>query len=143
VTNIDVVRRLYEAWNGPDPIEDVIPLLDPAFEWVNPSYAVDGGTRHGHGGWRHANRNIAAVLEAYHHEVGELYEADDKVVSLTTFVAQSRAGGVKYEKSEPQVWTLRDGKVVRLEWFHDQDEALRAAGVSDLADLRGPGRSAG
>jgi ketosteroid isomerase-like protein len=35
------------------------------------------------------------------------------------------------EKYEPHVWTLRDGKVVRFEWFNDRDEAERAAGLRD------------
>ena len=130
MTNVEVVRRLYEAWNGPDPVEGVIPLLDPAFEWVNPSYAVDGGTRHGHDGWREATRSMEAVFESYRHELGEMRDAGDKVLCFATFVARARAGGLEYEKLEPQVWTLRDGKVVRLEWFHDQDDALRAAGMT-------------
>jgi ketosteroid isomerase-like protein len=122
------VRRLYEAWNGPDPGEAVLPLLDPAFEWVNPSYAVESGTRHGHEGWRQATRSTDASFQSYHHRPGEMREVGDKVICFTTFVARARVGGIEYEKDEPQVWTLHDGKIVRLEWFHDRDEALRAAG---------------
>ena len=52
--NAGVVRRVYEAWNGPDPVDGVLPMLDPAFEWVNPPHAVEPGTRRGRqpaGGW--------------------------------------------------------------------------------------------
>jgi ketosteroid isomerase-like protein len=28
-----------------------------------------------------------------------------------------------------QLWTARDGRVVRMEMFHDLDEARRAAGL--------------
>jgi ketosteroid isomerase-like protein len=131
VTNTDVVRRLYEAWNGPEPVDGVIPLLDPAFEWINPSYAVDPGTRRGHDGWREAHRNVAAAFESFRYEPGEMRELDDRVVCFGTFVAQTRAGGVGYEKREPHVWTLRGGKVVRLQWFHDEAEAIEAAGLGE------------
>jgi ketosteroid isomerase-like protein len=29
------------------------------------------------------------------------------------------------------VWTVRDGKAVRFQWFNDPAEALEAAGLSD------------
>src|SRR5919109_197309 len=108
MSNLDIVRRLYDAWNGADPVKDVIPFLDPDFEWVNPSYAVEAGTRHGHDAWREANANVAAAFEFYKHEPGEMIEAKDKVICFATFCARGRAGGLPYEKSESQVWTLRD-----------------------------------
>jgi ketosteroid isomerase-like protein len=137
-SNLDVIRRLYAAWNGGDPIDGVIPLLHPDFEWVNPSYAVEAGTHRGHDGWRKANENAAAAFEFYKHEPGPTIETGDKIVCFAIFVARGRAGGVAYEKSEPHVWTLRDEKVVRFEWYHDEDEAFRAAGLTpqELEGLR-------
>ena len=29
------------------------------------------------------------------------------------------------------VWTIRDGKVIRVEWFRQRAEALEAAGLSE------------
>ena len=43
--------------------------------------------------------------------------------------ATRRAGVVaasKYEGTESSLWTLRDGKVVRYEWFHGPDDAFKA-----------------
>jgi ketosteroid isomerase-like protein len=127
--NLELIRRVYAAWNGGDPIEGVIPLLHPNFEWVNPPYAVESGVREGHAGWREANARGQAAFESYKHEPGEMIEIDDKVLCFATFIARGRAGGIEYEKSEPHVWTIRDGKVVRFQWFHDDDEARLAAGL--------------
>jgi hypothetical protein len=30
-----------------------------------------------------------------------------------------------------QLWTLRDGKVTRMEWFNSHSKALEAAGVAE------------
>lgn len=128
-SNVDVVRRAYEAWNGPDPVEGVIPLLHEEFEWVNPPYAVESGTRSGRNAWRESNATLAAAFDEFRHEVGEMVDAGDVVVCFATFVARGRGGAIAYEKLEPQVWTLRDGLVIRFQWFHDRAEALAAAGL--------------
>jgi ketosteroid isomerase-like protein len=129
-SNRDVVQRLYAAWNSADPVEGVVPFLDPSFEWVNPSYAVEPGTRHGFDGWRKANSNIAAAFESYQHEPDEVIEADDKVLCFARFSARGRAGGIPYERVEHHLWTLRYGKVIRLQWFDEESEARDAAGLT-------------
>ena len=35
------------------------------------------------------------------------------------------------ERREFHVWTLRDGAVVRFQWFYQRDEALEAVGLSE------------
>ena len=35
------------------------------------------------------------------------------------------------ERREFHVWTLRDGAVVRFQWFYQRDEALEALGLSE------------
>lgn len=139
LSNLEVVRRLYAAWNGAEPVEDALQFLDPSFEWINPPYAVEPGTRRGHEGWRQANSNVAAAFESYRHEPGEMIEAGEKVLCFATFSGRGRAGGIEYGKSEQHLWTLREGKVIRLEWFYEKSEALRAAGV-DPRSIASPRR---
>jgi len=42
-----------------------------------------------------------------------------------------RASAVEVERRHDSVWTIRDGKAVRFQWFHEPDEALKAAGLRD------------
>ena len=44
--NIEIVRRLYDAWNRRDE-EELVALSDPEAEWVNSPTAVEPGTRRG------------------------------------------------------------------------------------------------
>jgi thioredoxin reductase (NADPH) len=127
--NIEIVRRIYEAWNGKDPVGDVPQYLDPDFEWVNPAYAYEPGIRRGHEGWEKVCASLSAAFEWFEHVPGELLASGDNVLCLTTFRAHGRDSSVPFETAEPQVWTLREGKAIRLQWFHDEDEAREAAGL--------------
>jgi ketosteroid isomerase-like protein len=54
---------------------------------------------------------------------------DDQLLVLTIFRACGRDSGVELEVPEQHLWAFRDGKVVRLAWFHDERAARRAAGL--------------
>jgi ketosteroid isomerase-like protein len=127
--NVEIVRRIYEAWAGGDPEGKALQYLSDELEYVNPPYAVHSGTRHGKEGWTGVVENLDDSFESWEHVPGEIVDADDKVLVITTFRARGRGSSVDLDKYEPHVWTLRDGKVVRFEWFNDRDEAERAAGL--------------
>ena len=129
--NVEIVRALYEAWNGPNGGEDALAFLADDFEFVNPDYAVEPGTRHGHAGWSQAMNSLSAAFQQTEHEVGEVRDLGDRVLCFTTFVARTSADSVAFRQDESQLWSLRDGKVTRLQWFHDRAEALKAAGLSE------------
>ena len=128
--NVQTVRRIYEVWNGPGPPEALLPFVAGDFEYVNPSNAVEPGTRQGPAGMLAAQASLSEAFETYEHEPGDLIDLGDRVLAWTTFRAQA-SSGMKYEQAEAQIWTLRDGLVTRFEWFHDRAEALEAAGFSE------------
>ena len=127
---MEIVRRLYQAWNGDDRAA-VLEFISEDLEYVNPSYAVHPGTRRGKEGWLAAHENLSESFETWTHVPEEAIDAGDKVVVIATFCARGRGSSVDLEKYEPHVWTLRDGKVVRFEWFNEREEALRAAGLAE------------
>jgi ketosteroid isomerase-like protein len=53
----------------------------------------------------------------------------DQVAVSVRYRARGRSSGVEVEGRESAVWTLRDGKVVRYEWFQQPDEAFEAVGL--------------
>jgi len=60
---------------------------------------------------------------------GELIDAgNEKVVANQRGELQGKASGAAVTWSYWVVFTFRDGKIVRWEWFADQAEALDAAG---------------
>ena len=130
--NVEIVRALYEVFNERDSRgAEALAFLAEDFEFVNPDYAVEPGTRHGHAGWSHAMRSLAAAFHSHSHEVGEVRDLGDQVLCFTTFIARTGPDSVVFRQDEPHLWSLRGGKVTRLEWFHDRAEALQAAGVRE------------
>ena len=124
--NVHLVRRMYAAWDSQDEA-GAVGLLDRDFEFVNPDHAVDPGIRRGHEGWAKVRTNLNASFSEQRHEVGEVLELGNRILSHTVFHATGRDSGARIDVPEQHLWTVRDGKILRLEWFHDAAEAERAA----------------
>jgi ketosteroid isomerase-like protein len=60
-----------------------------------------------------------------------LVDAGDRVVSLFRIRAVGAGSGVPVERGDGIVWTFRDGKLARLDYFNDQGAALEAVGLRE------------
>jgi hypothetical protein len=65
--------------------------------------------------------------------VERLIDAGERVVSLVRIRAVGAGSGVAVERGDGIVWTFRNVKLARLDYFNGQDEALEAAGLRDEA----------
>ena len=55
----------------------------------------------------------------------------DRVVATLDFHGRGRGSGVEIKARFYEVYTVRDGKIVRMDEFLDRSEALEAAGVRE------------
>ena len=60
----------------------------------------------------------------------ELIDAGDKVFAWIRFSGRGTTSGAPVEMEQAQIWTFREGRVVRVEEYFDRTEALEAAGLS-------------
>jgi uncharacterized protein len=127
--DLETVQRGYELWNGPGGLASALPLFHPEVEYVNPESAIERGVHRGYVGMVEVLGAIDGSFVDYIHELERPVDADGKVLAFITFRARGRDSGAQVEKPEQHVWTLRDGKVVRFEWFHDEPAAKLAAGL--------------
>jgi ketosteroid isomerase-like protein len=67
----------------------------------------------------------------YRMEVEESRDWGDRVLVVTNHRAKGRASGVPISEQTTQVMTLRDGKIIRQDFFASRDEALEAAGLRE------------
>jgi ketosteroid isomerase-like protein len=121
--NVELVRRIYERW---DRGQSAAQLLATDIEYVNPSYAVEPGTRYG-------RKSFAIVRDTYEDfelRVESYLDAGDDVVVLAHYKGTGRGSGVPVAGEQGYVWTLRDGLAVRFQWYQSHREALEAAGLS-------------
>jgi ketosteroid isomerase-like protein len=125
--NVALVRQIYDAWDRNASARD---FIAEDVEYVNPSYAVEPGTRVG-------RKSFAVVRDTYEDfkiRVERFIDSGgDDVVVLARYTASGTASGVRLEGEHGYVWTLRDGQAVRFRWFSSHAEALEAAGISEPA----------
>jgi uncharacterized protein len=127
--NLETVRQIYRAMAGGYASPDSLKLFHPDVEYVNPEGAIDTGTRRGHDGIRQVAHSLETAFSEFAWDVQDLIPRGDNVIALTTFKARGRDSGALVEVPEQHVWTLRDGKVARFGWFHDERKARKVAGL--------------
>ena len=138
--NVEIVRALYDAWGRGD-LEELFGFYDPGVEWdMTHSLVPDMGVYHGRDGVSEFFREWLAFLPEYHAEPQQFIDADESVVVRVRHGGRSRGstvGGVDtpaYHSEMPRFWQvfrLRDGRVVRVEIYRDEAEALEAVGLRD------------
>jgi ketosteroid isomerase-like protein len=135
--NVEIVRRVFEAAARRDS-EAVLALYDPEVEWdvsrdplsrdpraglnLTPVFRGHEGLRRFFGEWYEAWENVEDDYE-------ELIDAGEHVISPVVGRARGRASGIAVEWTHSAVWTIRDGKIVRVVWLPTREAALEAAGV--------------
>jgi ketosteroid isomerase-like protein len=124
--NVEVVRRFYDAW-ARDDLPGPLELMDPDVEYVNPAGAVEPGTRRGVSAFVEAVNKLLQSWEFWRAEIEEVTTVEDHVAVVLRYRTRGRGSGIDVEGRESALWTFRDGKVVRYEWFKRPEEALAAA----------------
>ena len=125
----DVVERFYEFTNRGLDVEEwldaVVELADPEVEYVNPPDALAPGTRRGLEGFRVAFRSVREGFEVVHIEAEKMLVREDRVaVRLKVRIRGSGSGIEMDPRPWSHLWTIRDSRIVRFEWFRDGDAAL-------------------
>jgi ketosteroid isomerase-like protein len=67
---------------------------------------------------------------SYHSEVEEIRHADNRVVVLIRDRARRHGTQAEVELLAGSVWQFRAGRIVRVEFFGNQNDALAAVGIS-------------
>jgi ketosteroid isomerase-like protein len=110
--------------------------MDPECE-MHDHDLPDAVTYRGHEGWLEWRAHFAEAWETDALEPEEYIDAGNgRVVLLARLSARGKGSGVAVERREGIMWTVRDGKTVRIDYYSSPDEALEAAGLRDQAELR-------
>jgi ketosteroid isomerase-like protein len=122
--NVELVRRALERFARHESVSE---FIAEDVEYVNPSYAVEPGTRFG----RDALVSVRDTYPDFQFHIERIIDAgDEDVVVLGHYTASGGVSGVPLTGTHAHIWTIRDGLVVRFQWFQSHREALETAGVS-------------
>ena len=129
--NVEIVSRIYEDRLIDSHPAELLALIGPEFEYVNPPEAVDPGVRRGLAEAGRALQNASQGWDSSRYDLHAIFDAGDMVVASVSFFARSRGSDREMVQEEAHTWTLRDNKVVRFEWGRDLKAALEAAGLRE------------
>jgi uncharacterized protein len=129
-----MARRSYEAWNRGD-LAGVVADFAPDCEYVA-SGAIPGvgGVFRGPEGFIQFIERFWGEFDDTRIDVHEFTEVGDQVLVSATQLGRGKRSGVEVRWDVWHLWTTHDGKAVRGQGFTSRDEALKAAGLRQLAD---------
>jgi ketosteroid isomerase-like protein len=78
-----------------------------------------------------ASRRYWGTWTDYSVEAEEIIDAGASVVVIIRERGRGKGSGAPFEQFHPQLWTFREGRVVRWESFPTRESAMEAAGLSD------------
>jgi ketosteroid isomerase-like protein len=130
--NVEVVRASWAAWLRRD-IDAVVDHLDSDLvfdmthfrDWPDRSYRGVEGFRRFSAAWLELWEEFEAGLD-------EIRDAPDgRVVALIWARGKGRQSGLAMGFEWAQIATFSDGKITRLDGFHDRATGLKAAGLQE------------
>jgi ketosteroid isomerase-like protein len=132
--NVEALRWLYGEW-AKGKLWALTDIADPQIEWEwgEAMASVYGGPRV----YRGLKEIGAATLEwlepwdAYWMTAEEFFEADDEVVVFMRVHAQGGESDRVIEQRIAAVWEMRDGRAMRVRYYEDRAQALKAVGLSE------------
>jgi ketosteroid isomerase-like protein len=128
--NVDKSRDFIDAYNRRD-FDAAVRDFDPEIDWVLPARQSSDSCR----GPDEVIRFFEGLDETFEDlrlHPQEYVDAGDRVATRLRHSGRGIASGVEIdEELFHQVATFRDGRIVRMEYFADWNEALDAAGLRE------------
>ena len=126
MTNVEVVRAIYDRFRAGDEDEALV-LFDPEIEIHDRPEIPDPQLYRGREGVLRSLNTSRATFQGLELMPEEFIDLGDRVVVVFRFTGTGRESGVPIHERLSHVWTLREGRAVRMEVHSGREEALRAA----------------
>ncbi len=127
--NLAIIARAYEHFRDTGEFEEE--RFHPDFVWDLSNY-TGWPEQQTYTGIEGATRFMNDWIDAWDDwewEVRSLHDTEDKVVAVMHQSGTSKSTGVRVEMDFAQLFTLKDGKQIRMQMYDDPDEALEAVGL--------------
>jgi ketosteroid isomerase-like protein len=129
--DVDLAEQFRDDTLWAAAVEALAPFTHPEFECAlrggpggDPVYAGTDGLRQMFLDW-------LAPWAAYRTEIEETIDCGDQVLVLANTFGQLAGSTQQVRQTTSDVWTVRDGKIVRFEGYARRSEALKAVGLEE------------
>jgi ketosteroid isomerase-like protein len=129
--NVEIVRGIYGAFDRAD-FEAALKSIDHEVVWDLTHHSWPGQDQYvGHEGIVEVLAEWMGAFEDYKVEAEQFLDAGDRVVVVQHEVARHKGSDSGIDRRTASIWTLRDGRTLRIDNYLDVPDALEAAGLSD------------
>jgi len=131
--NVEIARRWYGVATSKADLLAGMPrtmaLCHPDVEWSAPE---DGTTYRGREGVRQRLEEWLGSFEDYRYEIRRIIDCgNDEVLVEASEVGRGATSGAEVRATNYELLTIRDGMIVRIREYYDEDKALEAAGLRE------------
>jgi ketosteroid isomerase-like protein len=128
--NLNALQRVYRAWAEGDVRGDTS-IYDPHIVYLSQPGDPDRGPHLGLGATGEYYRDFLASWDDWRIEADEYREVGDSIVVRARRTGIGKGSRVPVEDEVFHVWSFRGGKVIRMEVFRNEAEALEAVGLTE------------
>jgi ketosteroid isomerase-like protein len=127
IANRDVktLRDAYEALNQGE-IERALAVLDEQAEWCEHSDLPEAGLYRGRDAIRTFLESFLESWEDFTQETEDLIAGEGCVLILLRSRSRGKGSGIPVEAQYAHLWTMHEGRGVRVDAYFNRDEALGA-----------------
>ena len=127
-SSAELIERLAERLNAGDP-EGWIALYSEDLEFVASESWPETSTVRGRDGLRAFWAEFSGVWDDVQIQIDRLHEGEDVVVAECQWITRGRASGVEGTLEFVLGLWVKDGLIVRGQFFDELDDALAAVGL--------------
>jgi ketosteroid isomerase-like protein len=120
--SVEIVRRFLVL-----DVDEALAYADPGIVW-NP---IEELATQGHNAVRASLARWKAAWDDYELMAEEFVDVGHQVVVTVRLRGRGRGSGVEIDARFHDVFTLRDGKIIRMDQFAKRSEALEAVGLRE------------
>jgi ketosteroid isomerase-like protein len=127
---VELVRKVYDLWDRRE-YSSTAEFIDPDVEFVR----IGAEFADLAGEWRGVPQMWAAIVEFWRawedlqNRPERFIDLGDRVLALVKQIGRGRVSGLVVERDVAFLFTVREGKIVRLVGYWDRTEAMRAVGL--------------
>ena len=118
--NVEIVRRFLAA-----EMDEALALADPGIVW-NP---IEESPEQGHDAVRASAVRWKSEWDDYELIPEDFADMGDCVLATVRLRGRGRGSGIEVDARFFDLYTLRDGKIIRMDQYAEESEALAAVGL--------------